>query len=119
MEQTFSLHTPVLVVAGQPLSLGLLLAAGGILLVVILLVWRLARRGDGGDDERLAVLLSAQAEMQGRIAALADVFGTRQAEMNRNIGERLDGMSDRSAPRSANRPASPTTICAACRSGWR
>ncbi|SIQ68990.1 DNA recombination protein RmuC [Rhizobium sp. RU20A] len=95
MEQSLSLHAPVLVVGGQTLSLGLLLAGGLALLVVILLVWRLVHRDSGAEDERLAVLLSTQAEMQGRIAALADVFGTRQAEMNRSIGERLDGMSDR------------------------
>jgi DNA recombination protein RmuC len=33
--------------------------------------------------------------MQGRIGAMAEVFGTRQAELTKALGERLDGMSTR------------------------
>ena len=46
-------------------------------------------------EVRFAELMQMQAEMQGRIAAMADVFGSRQAELNQAIGQRLDGMSQR------------------------
>ncbi|MFD1329287.1 DNA recombination protein RmuC [Mycoplana ramosa] len=46
-------------------------------------------------ETRLAELLRAQNEMQGRIAALAEVFGARQAETNQAINQRLDGLTQR------------------------
>ena len=42
---------------------------------------------------RMQEILKAQAEMQGRLASMTDVFGTRQAELNAAIGQRLDGLS--------------------------
>jgi len=44
-------------------------------------------------EQRMAEIARAQAEMQGRMGALADVFSTRQSELNKAIGERLDGMT--------------------------
>ena len=52
---------------------------------------RLAREA----DMRVASILQAQSEMQGRMGALAEVFSTRQSELNKAIGERLDGMTSR------------------------
>ncbi|QLF69221.1 DNA recombination protein RmuC [Peteryoungia desertarenae] len=46
-------------------------------------------------DARLAELLKAQLDMQGRLSAMADVFGRRQAELNSAINQRLDGMTHR------------------------
>jgi DNA recombination protein RmuC len=46
-------------------------------------------------DLRLAEILRAQTEMQGRIAAMTDVFGARQSELNKAIGQRIDGMTHR------------------------
>lgn len=46
-------------------------------------------------DVRLAEITRAQAEMQGRMGTIAEVFGSRQAELNKAIGERLDGMTSR------------------------
>ncbi|WP_159946169.1 DNA recombination protein RmuC [Rhizobium sp. 18065] len=46
-------------------------------------------------EARLGELLKAQAEMQGRLATMADVFGSRQAELNQSISQRLDGMTHR------------------------
>ena len=40
-------------------------------------------------------LLRNQAEMQGRMGAIAEVFGTRQAELTQSISQRLDAMSGR------------------------
>jgi DNA recombination protein RmuC len=46
-------------------------------------------------EDRMADVLKSQSEMQGRMATIAEVFGSRQAEMTRALGERLDGMSSR------------------------
>jgi DNA recombination protein RmuC len=44
---------------------------------------------------RFAELLRAQTEMQGRVAAMAEVFGTKQSETNQGINARLDGLAQR------------------------
>lgn len=46
-------------------------------------------------EARFSEVLSSQAEMQGRMATIAEVFGSRQGEINKTINERLDGMSQR------------------------
>jgi len=43
----------------------------------------------------MAGILQAQAEMQGRMGTLAEVFGSRQAELTQAIGNRLDAMTGR------------------------
>lgn len=48
-----------------------------------------------GAERRFAALMKAQAEMQGRLAAMAEVFGSRQAETNQAINARLDGLTQR------------------------
>lgn len=47
------------------------------------------------NEARMGELLKIQAEMQGRIAAMTEVFGARQSELNQTISQRLDGMSQR------------------------
>lgn len=54
-----------------------------------------AARRDEAAEMRLAELLKAQTEMQGRLATMAEVFGSRQAELNQTISQRLDGMTHR------------------------
>ncbi|UDF31064.1 UNVERIFIED_ORG: DNA recombination protein RmuC [Roseateles sp. XES5] len=44
---------------------------------------------------RFAELLKAQTEMQGRVAAMAEVFGSKQSETNQAINTRLDGLTQR------------------------
>ncbi len=46
-------------------------------------------------EERLAEVNRIQAEMTGRMATIAEVFGSRQSEMTKAFSERLDGMSHR------------------------
>ena len=46
-------------------------------------------------EARMAGILQAQAEMQGRLGAVAEVFGARQAELTQSIGQRLDAMTGR------------------------
>lgn len=54
-----------------------------------------AARREAVAEARLAELLRAQAEMQGRLAAMSDVFGRRQTELNQTINQRLDGLTQR------------------------
>ncbi|RFB99218.1 DNA recombinase [Rhizobium leguminosarum bv. trifolii] len=91
------------------ISPAMLALAGGVLLALVLLVIVLLLRGASlrheqaeeasfraaESDARLAELLKIQAEMQGRIAAMTEVFGARQSELNQAISQRLDGMSQR------------------------
>ena len=46
-------------------------------------------------EARIDGIMQAQAEMQGRMGAMVEVFGNRQAELSRNLGERLDAMTGR------------------------
>jgi len=75
-----------------------------VLLVIILLVRGVHIRREQAEeagfraaesDARMAELLKIQAEMQGRIAVMTEVFGARQSELNQVISQRLDGMSQR------------------------
>ena len=46
-------------------------------------------------ESRLADILKSQSELQGRMGAMAEMFGTRQAEFNQAINQRIDGMTQR------------------------
>ena len=46
-------------------------------------------------ERGMAELLRLQAEMQGRLATMTEVFGSRQAEFNQTVNQRLDGMTQR------------------------
>jgi DNA recombination protein RmuC len=89
---------------GWPAVLGI--GAVAVFLVVVLVV--LARSGRAGRsaaeeaaaraaelEGQLTTLLSAQSEMTGRMQAMAEMLGGRQADMSRTVSERLDGMSHR------------------------
>jgi DNA recombination protein RmuC len=110
MLDSISAETPVFMIGQFPVTLvTLLIGAGallGLLLVIVLFVLSAsgrARRVEQEDAERrareselrMAEILKAQTEMQGRIAAMADVFGTRQHELNQSINQRIDGMTHR------------------------
>lgn len=103
--QSFSdlLAAPIAQFGSATITLGHLMWAAGIVGVLIVAVlgvslWRMSRgRAEAGReaDARLAEITRAQAEMQGRLGTLAEVFSNRQAELNKAIGERLDGMTSR------------------------
>lgn len=82
-----------------PVGVTQLLAAVAVVLALAVLVSlssaRRQRQRTEAADERMALLLSAQTEMQGRIAAMTEVFGTRQSELNHSINQRIDGMTQR------------------------
>ncbi|MBP2559815.1 DNA recombination protein RmuC [Neorhizobium galegae] len=46
-------------------------------------------------EARLAELLRAQSEMQGRLSAMTETLSTRQSELNQSVSQRLDGMTHR------------------------
>lgn len=85
----------------------LLLAAGGFVLFIILLLFWLSGRNSRTilhaqfqSEERareaemqMQSILKSQAEMQGRMQTMAELFGARQAELNKSIRDRLDGMT--------------------------
>jgi DNA recombination protein RmuC len=74
-----------------------------LLAIVLLLILRQSggRTGDqaaietGELETRMSALLQAQSEMSGRIQTMADLIGGRQAELNKSLSERLDGMTHR------------------------
>nr|WP_113154322.1 DNA recombination protein RmuC [Nitratireductor sp. OM-1] len=101
---------PVAQLGASTFTLGQLLLAGGALLfgLMVLLIaglWRAARARAVAAAEaaqhareaeaRMVELTRAQAELQGRMGSIAEVFGNRQAELTRALSERLDGMSTR------------------------
>ncbi|WVT73593.1 DNA recombination protein RmuC [Sinorhizobium chiapasense] len=91
------LAQPLFFVGTLPITLGHLAIAAGLVVIVAGLM-ALARRRDTHDEERqeqMAMLLAAQTEMQGRVAAMAEVFGARQAELNQTLSQRIDGMTHR------------------------
>ena len=88
------------IIFGQAISTIQVLTGLVILLMFAVIILMMRGRGRSGDDmleaeHNMATLLRAQAEMQGRLATMAEVFGARQAELNQAIGQRLDGMSQR------------------------
>jgi DNA recombination protein RmuC len=76
-----------------------------LLVALVVALWRAARAraiaaAEAADhardmEARMAGILQSQAEMQGRLGAVADVFGARQAELTQSIGQRLDAMTGR------------------------
>lgn len=85
-------------------SVGWAVALGLLAFFLVLIVGGAFRRGrrDAAFDERardlddrLGELVRLQAEMTGRMQTMAEVFGARQSDLVRGLGERLDGLSHR------------------------
>ncbi|WP_163266007.1 DNA recombination protein RmuC [Chelativorans alearense] len=104
------LSMPVAQLGATTISLGHVLAASGALLLgmlalLVIALWRAGRaRAEAGAEAaqrareaeaRMAELTKAQAELSGRMGTIAEVFGSRQAELTKSISERLDGMTSR------------------------
>ena len=109
-ELTTILGAPVAQLGATTVTLGHVLAGVGVLFALLLValvaaLWRSARaRAEAAAETadhardmeaRMATILQTQAEMQGRLGAVADVFGSRQAELTQSIGQRLDAMTGR------------------------
>ncbi|TIU29545.1 MAG: DNA recombination protein RmuC, partial [Mesorhizobium sp.] len=109
-DMTSILSQPVARLGATTITLGEALGFGAVVLLVLFLalivaLWRAgkaraeaaAEAADHARDTeaRMADILQAQAEMQGRIGAIAEVFGARQAELTQSLGQRLDAMTGR------------------------
>jgi DNA recombination protein RmuC len=102
-EPVFHIGTAAVTLAQAIMGAAALAAA--LLLVLAIALWRAAKaRTDAANEaaqraqeaeNRMAAIAQAQAEMQGRMGALADVFGSRQAELTQSISQRLDAMTGR------------------------
>ncbi|TBY11916.1 DNA recombination protein RmuC [Rhizobium laguerreae] len=104
-----TIHSESLALTLASINPAMLALVGGVLAALALLVIVLLLRGASlrreqaeeanfraqENETRMAELLKIQAEMQGRIAAMTEVFGARQSELNQTISQRLDGMSQR------------------------
>ena len=110
METSISLDQTLFQLGASSISLGATLFAAAVIAALIILfasiaVWRSARmrlvaeiqaEDRARDAEvRMGEILKSQAEMQGRMQTMAELFGSRQAELNQSIRERLDGMTSR------------------------
>jgi len=98
------------VAGGRAVSLGEAVLWGGaaaalFLLVSLLAIWRASRARRHAEAEaagraaelegQLGALLAAQSAMTGRMQAMAEMLGGRQADLSQTVSERLDGMSHR------------------------
>jgi DNA recombination protein RmuC len=101
MDASPLLSQPLVRVGASALTLGDALLWGGglalgLLALAVVLAWRgSGRQGDGYAEEALADLLRAQAELGGKLGAVAQALGARQAELDRSLNARLDTMSGR------------------------
>jgi DNA recombination protein RmuC len=96
---SLSFDQPLFQLGTFPVTLGLCLFFAVALLlfagIPATLARRRARQSALEAEQRMTALLAAQTEMQGRIAAMAEVFGARQSELNQSISQRIDGMTHR------------------------
>ncbi|ODN72385.1 DNA recombination protein RmuC [Methylobrevis pamukkalensis] len=74
-----------------------LLLAAALGLGLLILVYGLGRAGRGralADSEaRIGELMRLQSEMTGRMQTMAEIFSTRQGDLARALGERIDGLA--------------------------
>lgn len=110
MENIATFSQPVLTLGATSFTAIQILMGCGALFILILL-WLSARATHHARkleqarllaDERtrdteahMSMILKSQAEMQGRMQTMAELFGARQAELNKSIRDRLDGMTNR------------------------
>ncbi|HEY4192250.1 MAG TPA: DNA recombination protein RmuC [Mesorhizobium sp.] len=109
-ETGITISEPIIRLGATTITLGQALSFGAILLLLALAwlavaLWRSSHAramaaAEAADhareaEARMAGILQSQAEMQGRMGAIAEVFGARQAELTQSIGQRLDAMTGR------------------------
>ncbi|MFC5387143.1 DNA recombination protein RmuC [Aquamicrobium segne] len=93
-----------IITLGQILAF-LALAFSVLLAATIATLWRAARlrahaATEAADnarnaEARMAEILHSQAQMQGRMGAIAEMFNSRQAQLTQSLNQRLDAMSGR------------------------
>ncbi|QND31529.1 DNA recombination protein RmuC [Sinorhizobium meliloti] len=93
----FSFDQPLLLIGTLPVTAGHLVTTAALLVVLFsaIMVRRARSARATGREEQMSALIAAQTEMQGRIAAMTEVLGARQAELNQSLSQRIDGMTHR------------------------
>ncbi|TCD16464.1 DNA recombination protein RmuC [Oricola cellulosilytica] len=110
MDFNEAISLPLVVIGDIPITLGLALAVFGVLFGLLTAVLvasgkatarRHAQERDDAarraqeSEARMGEILKAQSEMQGRMASMAEIFGSRQSELNQTIQQKLDSMTSR------------------------
>ncbi|WP_457299711.1 DNA recombination protein RmuC [Phyllobacterium sp. P5_D12] len=110
METSISLDQTLFQLGASSVSLGMALLITGVATALIIffaviaalrstrmrMVAEIQAEDRARDAEaRMGEILKSQSEMQGRMQTMAELFGSRQAELNQSIRERLDGMTSR------------------------
>ena len=110
MNVTFSMDQPAFQFGNRVLSWGDVALLGLVLfglltLLAVIALWRgsitrrhemaLARQRAQQAEAQIASIVQAQSEMQGRLGTIAEVFGSRQNELNESLQQRLDAMTSR------------------------
>ncbi|RVL57879.1 DNA recombination protein RmuC [Sinorhizobium meliloti] len=93
----FSFDQPLFLIGTLPVTAGHLVTTAALLVVLFsaIMVRRARSARATGREEQMSALIAAQTEMQGRIAAMTEVFGARQSELNQSLSQRIDGMTHR------------------------
>lgn len=106
----FLFAAPVARFGAATLTLGHIVAVvGGLLLLlaigIIIIMYRGARLREKAAAEaaerameakaRMRELTQSQAELQGRLGTMVEIFGSRQADLTKSLTERMDGMTSR------------------------
>jgi DNA recombination protein RmuC len=104
------LSEPVIRLGASTVTLGQALAAAALFMLLLLVtlgiaLWRSSRaraysavEAAGRATEaqaQIAAIVQAQAEMQGGLRTVAEVFGARQSELTQSLTQRLDAMTGR------------------------
>jgi len=104
------LETTALTFGDRPISWGMVMLIAALILALIVLLFvrsahrRSAEREDMARQARaqaeraeaqIAAIAQAQSEMQGRLGSIAEIFGSRQNELNETLQQRLDAMGSR------------------------
>ena len=86
-------------IGSQPISLAAALAAAvlvaGVIATILVLSTRSGRRAEARAGAHFADLARTQAELSGRLKSVAEIFGSRQADLARAVTDRLDGLGHR------------------------
>ncbi|MDW9603919.1 DNA recombination protein RmuC [Sinorhizobium meliloti] len=93
----FSFDQPLFLIGTLPVTAGHLVTTAALLVVLFsaIMVRRARSARATGREEQMSALIAAQTEMQGRITAMTEVLGARQAELNQSLSQRIDGMTHR------------------------
>lgn len=88
-----------------PVALAIAAAGAGLVVIALFMLLQSRRAGRAAEETaaartrdleaQIGELLNKQGEITGRMATMAEVFGSRQSELNKSLSERLDAVSHR------------------------